>query len=120
MASTTPSHPHSHTPAFGASQPMIEWWSQQCMQGFAPVTRFQLAWMECTCEMLQQEARFFAALSAAGEQLNHCYETHGADPEKMQECYKEIAREVADHHMERLKQVAILPQEFRRRIWEEI
>ncbi|WP_162622994.1 hypothetical protein [Billgrantia lactosivorans] len=120
MASTTPSRPSSINPALDASQPMIEWWSQQCMQGLTPVTRLQLAWMECACEMLQQEARFFAALSAAGEQLNHCYETHGADPQKMQECYEEIAREVADQHMKRLKHVATLPQEFRRRIWEEL
>ncbi|WP_219792457.1 hypothetical protein [Billgrantia antri] len=120
MASPSANSPFSFTPALDASQPMIEWWSQQCVQGLAPMTRFQLACMECTCEMLQQEARFFSALSAAGEQLSHCYETHGADPEKMKECYEEIAREVADQQMQRLKQVASLPQEFRRRIWEEI
>ncbi|MGR2736869.1 hypothetical protein ACUY1T_00290 [Billgrantia sp. Q4P2] len=115
------STPTTHlTPALGASQPIMEWWAQQWVQGITPMTRMQLAWMESMTDMMQQEARFFAALSAAGEQLSHCYETHGTDPEKMKACYEEIAREVADQHMQRFKQVATLPQEFRRRIWEEI
>ncbi|QOR38982.1 hypothetical protein HNO52_10985 [Billgrantia diversa] len=84
------------------------------------MTRIQLAWMECLTDMMQQEARFLAALSTAGEQIGKCYETHGTDPQKMQECYEEIAREVADQHMQRLKQVSNLPHEFRRCIWEEL
>ncbi|NIC04102.1 hypothetical protein [Billgrantia bachuensis] len=116
-ASTTPSR---QLPALGPSQPLVEWWAQQWVQGITPMTRMQLAWMESLTDVMQQEARFFAALSAAGEQLGKCYETHGTDPQKMQECYEEIAREVADQHMQRLKQVTTLPQEFRRRIWEEL
>ncbi|MGR4068113.1 hypothetical protein [Billgrantia sp. C5P2] len=116
MASATP----NPNPAIGLSQPLMEWWAQQWVQGITPMTRLQLAWMESLTDMMQQEARFFAALSAAGEQLGKCYETHGTDPEKMKECYEEIAREVADQHMQRLKQVATLPHEFRRRIWEEL
>ncbi|MFQ3787530.1 hypothetical protein [Halomonas sp. A29] len=119
MASASKTSP-LHNPALSASQPLVEWWTQQWVQGITPMTRMQLAWMESLTDMMQQEARFFAALSAAGEQLSHCYETHGTDPEKMKECYEEIAREVADQHMQRLKQVATLPQEFRRRIWEEL
>lgn len=117
MASTTTSRQH---PAFGPPQPLVEWWVQQWVRGLTPMTRMQLAWMESMTDMMQQEARFFAALSAAGEQLGHCYDKHGADPAKMSECYQDIAREVADQHMERLKQVASLPQEFKRRLWEEL
>lgn len=117
MASTTPTHPN---PALDASQPMLQWWSQQWLQGVAPMSRLQLAWMESVSDLMQQEAQFLAALSQAGQQLAHCYETHGTDPEKMKECYEGIAREVADQHMERLKRVASLPHEFKSRVWEEL
>ncbi|MCE8002148.1 hypothetical protein [Billgrantia ethanolica] len=119
MASPTPGRP-APNPALDASLPLMEWWSQQWIQGITPMTRLQLAWMESVSDMMLQEAKFLAALSEAGQQLGHCYDTHGADPEKMKECYEEIAREVADQHMRRLKHVAAMPQEFRRRIWEEI
>ncbi|MCE8031603.1 MAG: hypothetical protein LPK20_17070 [Halomonas sp.] len=119
MPSTNTTSPPTN-PALFASQPLVEWWAQQWIQGITPMTRLQLAWMESMSDMMQQEARFIAALSAAGQQLGQCYETHGHDPEKIQECYEEIAREVAEHHMQRIKQVASLPQEFRRRIWEEL
>jgi hypothetical protein len=108
------------SPALDASQPLIQWWSQQWLQGITPMTRLQLAWMESMTDMLQQEARFLAALSKAGQQLGQCYGHHGADPSRMRECYHEIAREVADQQMQRLREVATLPQEFRRRLWEEI
>ncbi|WP_104203682.1 hypothetical protein [Billgrantia saliphila] len=108
------------TPALAVSQPMVAWWSRQCMQGFTPLTRVQLAWMECACETLQQEARFLAALAEAGQRFEHCYNNHGSDPVKMGECYQELAREVAEQQMERLKQVASLPHELRSRIWEEL
>lgn len=118
---TAVSKPTPHiNPALVASQPIIQWWSQQWLQGVAPMTRLQLAWMESMTEVLQQEARFLAALSEAGQQFGHCYDKHGTDPARMQECYQEIAREVADQHMQRLKQVATLPEEFKRRLWEEL
>ncbi|MBA2777293.1 hypothetical protein [Billgrantia kenyensis] len=108
------------SPATQASQPIMDWYSQQWLQGVVPMTRLQLVWMESVSDMMVQEAKFLAALSEAGQQLGMCYDTHGHDPEKLRECYQNLAREVADQHMQRLKQVAALPHEFRQRIWEEI
>ncbi|MGQ4879948.1 hypothetical protein ACOJCM_15385 [Billgrantia sp. LNSP4103-1] len=119
MTTANFSTPLSH-PALGASLPLVQWWSQQCLQGLTPMTRLQLAWMESMTEMLQQEARFLAALAEAGQQFGHCYDKHGADPARMRECYQEIAQEVADQHLQRLKQVANLPLELKRRLWEEL
>lgn len=112
--------PTLSNPALEASQPLIQWWSQQCVRGVTPMTRLQLAWMESMTETLQQEARFLAALSEAGQQLSRCYEKHGHDPAMMRECYQDIAREVADQHMQRLRHVASLPQDFKCRLWEEL
>ncbi|MDL0434119.1 hypothetical protein QPM17_23600 [Marinobacter sp. TBZ242] len=106
------------SPAWEASQPMMEWWSRQYLQSVTPLTRFQLAWMECICETLQQEARFLEALANVSQRFEQCYDTHGNDPIKMGECYQALAREVTEQHLERLKQVASLPHDLRSRIWE--
>lgn len=100
--------------------PSMEWWSQQWMQGINPMTRIQLAWMQSMSEMLEQEAHFLKAMADASHRLAACYDSHAGDPEKMGECYRNIASEIGDHHMERMKKVAEMPDDFRRRIWEEI
>ncbi|RDB43202.1 hypothetical protein DU490_09375 [Halomonas sp. DQ26W] len=102
------------------SRPIMEWWTQQWMQGATPMTRMQLVWMENLSEIMQQEARFLSALAESSQRIAKCYDTHQSDPKKMNECYQSLAREVADHHMERMKNVATLSQDFRTRIWEEI
>ncbi|AMD02366.1 MULTISPECIES: hypothetical protein [Halomonas] len=105
---------------FEAAQPIMEWWTKQWMQGATPMTRMQLAWMENLSEIMQQEARFLSALAEASQRIAKCYDTNQGDPMKMNECYQELAKEVAEHHMERMKNVANLSHDFRARIWEEI
>ena len=103
-----------------AAQPIMEWWAKQWMQGATPMTRMQLAWMENLSEIMQQEARFLSALAESSQRIAKCYNSHQGDPTKMNECYQELAKEVADHHMERMTNVANLSHDFRKRIWEEI
>lgn len=105
---------------FDASNPMLEWWTQQWMQSATPMSRLQLAWMENLAQLMQQEAQFLSALAESSRQLSQCYETHKDDPSKLNACYQEIAKDVADQQMERLKQVATLSHEIRKRIWEEL
>ncbi|WP_163557512.1 hypothetical protein [Halomonas sp. NO4] len=108
------------TPSMEMPSQMMEWWAQQWMQNANPMTRLQLAWMQSVSEVMEQEANFLKAMADASQRLAECYDTHGGDPEKMGECYRSIANEISDHHMERMKKVAEMPNEFRRRIWEEI
>lgn len=103
-----------------ATRPIMEWWTQQWMQGATPMTRMQLAWMENLSEIMQQEARFLSALAESSQRIAKCYDTHHGDPAKMNECYQELAKEVAEQHMERMKNVASLSHDFRARIWEEL
>ncbi|WP_163575895.1 hypothetical protein [Halomonas faecis] len=110
----------SDAPGMELSSQMMEWWAQQWTQGVNPVARIQLAWMQSVSEVMQQETRFLMAMADASRRLAECYDTHAGDPERMGECYRSIASEIGDHHMERMKTVAEMPNEFRRRIWEEI
>lgn len=109
-----------NAPALDAANPMMEWWTQQWLQGVNPMARIQLAWMASFSEVMHQEARFLKAMAEASERLAACYDTHGDDPEKLRDCYQDIAKEMADHHMKRMHHVANLPNDFRQRIWEEI
>ncbi|MCG6657028.1 hypothetical protein HOP52_04460 [Halomonas campisalis] len=108
------------TPGLDNGNPMMEWWSQQWMQGINPMTRMQLAWMESVSEVMHQEALFLKAMAEASERLAQCYDTHNGDPSKVSACYQNIAKEMADHQMQRMHHVANLPNDFRQRIWEEI
>lgn len=110
----------SSTPGIPAPGPMMDWWTQQWMQGTNPVTRIQLAWMQSISEVMEQESIFLKAMADASHRLAECYDTHSGDPAKMGECYRNIASELTDHHMARMKKVAEMPDDFRRRIWEEI
>ena len=119
-STTSTLSPTMLSPTMQASAPMMEWWSQQWFQGVTPVTRLQLAWMESMADVMQQEARFFSALSEAGRQLSQCYDNDRDNPQKIKACYEELAREVADQHMQRIKTMTTLPHEFKRRVWEEL
>ncbi|MGM0785803.1 MAG: hypothetical protein ACQEUM_17020 [Pseudomonadota bacterium] len=110
----------SDAPGMELSSQMMEWWAQQWTQGVNPVARIQLAWMQSVAEVMQQEASFLKAMADASRRLAECYDSHADDPEKMGECYRSIASEITDQQMERMKTVAEMPNEFRRRIWEEI
>ncbi|PMR72766.1 hypothetical protein [Billgrantia endophytica] len=103
-----------------ASRPMVEWWTQQLTQGITPMARMQLAWMESLSEIMQQEARFFTALAESSQRLAKCYEHSKGDPMKMNECYREIAQEIAEQHMQRMEHVTTLSHDFRQQLWEEI
>ncbi|EWG98864.1 hypothetical protein [Halomonas sp. BC04] len=61
-----------------ATQPIMEWWAEQWMQGAKPMTRMQLAWMENLSEIMQQEARFLSALAESSQRIAKCYDTHQA------------------------------------------
>ena len=99
---------------------MMEWWSQQWMQGHNPMMRVQLAWMQSVSDVMEQEATFLKAMAEASQRLAECYDTHSGNPEKMGECYRSIASELGNHHMQRMRKVAEMPNDFRLRIWEEI
>lgn len=117
---TNQTTPTGFSQAFDVSNPMLEWWAQQWMHSATPMSRLQLAWIENLAQLMQQEAKFLSALAESSRQLSQCYETHKGDPSKLNACYQEIANEVADQQMERLKQVATLSHDIRKRIWEEL
>lgn len=103
------------------NEAMLQWWSQQWLQGATPLARMQLAWMESLAEAMQFEAQCLHALAESGERMAGCY-TDGEpmSPQELQACYQRLMEDVTQTHMRRLEKVAQLSQDFRKRIWEEI
>jgi hypothetical protein len=107
-------------PILEASQPMMEWWTQQWLMSANPTARMQQAWLESLSEVMQQEAHFLLVLAEASHRLSEFYLTGKGDPDRANEWYQHIAREMANHQLARIKRMAELPTDFRERIWEEI
>ncbi|MDN3555205.1 hypothetical protein [Halomonas maura] len=103
------------------SDAMMQWWSQQWLQGVTPMARMQLAWMESLAEAMQFEAQCLHALAESGQRLSGCINSETpANPQDIQECYQQLMHHVTQTHMQRLEKVAELSEDFRNRIWEEL
>ncbi|ATJ82925.1 hypothetical protein ACFPTY_07970 [Halomonas beimenensis] len=103
------------------NEAMLQWWSQQWLQGANPLARLQLAWMESLAEAMQFEAQCLHALAESGERMAGCYTGDPTKtPQELQECYQRLIEDVTQTHMRRLEKVAQLSEDFRKRIWEEI
>jgi hypothetical protein len=107
--------PDTSQPILEAIQPMmeLEWWTQQWPMSANPTARImQQVWLENLSEVMLQRALFLLVLAEASRRLASFYLTGKSDPGR--------ANTMAGHPGERMKRVAELPLDFRRRIWEVI
>lgn len=108
-------------PPLAATEPLMAWWQQQWQQGMTPMTRMQLAWLQGMAEAMQFEAEFLRTLAESGQRIARSFEGEPPQsPAEMQERYQALIAELTDAQMERMKKVAELSHDFRRRVWEEL
>ncbi|WP_404377941.1 hypothetical protein [Vreelandella aquamarina] len=106
----------------GSSQFGAAWWHYFFLQSAQPVLRLQLVWIESMAQAMQLEADLFHALMQSNITLVECLTqsrkrcTHS----ELTEHYHELAKTLADAHMDRLAGVTQLSNDFRRCLWEEI
>ncbi|XKH58837.1 hypothetical protein LG290_08910 [Halomonas sediminis] len=107
---------------FPTTQPGMEWWSQQMLQGFVPVIKMQEAWLKNLTQAMQMEAQFLHTLAESGEKLSQCFTADDGPPsqEAIASCYQDMINTMTEAHYSRMNKVAELTTDFRRQLWDEI
>ena len=122
MATTSENVTLLPTAAQEVSEPVINWWLNQCMGPSSPFARMQVAWMQTLYEAMQMEAELLIACAASQQQVIKCLSDQQTlqDPGSMGTCYQDIMQQFIDAHLHRLDKVNEMAEDFRARVWEEI
>ncbi|MDR5898375.1 hypothetical protein QC823_05140 [Halomonas vilamensis] len=113
----------SLTPWLSISQPVFHWWMEQSVKGVQPLMNVQLAWLESVSSAIQMEMEFCQAIAESHEKITNCLLMHHHSPksaEEITDCYQQAMQGLSEAHLDRLKKVTELSNDFRSALWEEI
>lgn len=99
------------------------WWNPPWMENADLVVQLQCIWLDTCSDAARHEIEFLSTMATSYSKLAECMLGIGGrqyTPESMASCYQEIASDMTDAALQRMRRTSELSDEFRERIWCEI
>ncbi|MCG7600876.1 hypothetical protein MHM84_13885 [Halomonas sp. McH1-25] len=101
---------------------LFTWWYQPWMETTDSAAKLQRIWLETFNDAMRHEFEFFSTMATSYSKLTHCMLGLGGPqtPASMASCYHEVASDMTEATLKRMRKVSELSDDLRERIWCEI
>ena len=103
---------------------LFTWWYQYqpWMETTNSAAKLQRIWLETFNDAMRHEFEFFSTMATSYSKLTHCMLGLGGaqTSASMASCYQEIASDMTEATLKRMRKVSELSDDLRERIWCEI
>lgn len=98
------------------------WLHLPWMEGADSVVKLQRIWLDICNDAARHELEFLTTMASSYSKLTTCMLNFGGQhtPESMASCYQEVADDMAEATLKRMRRVSELNDELKERIWCEI